>query len=266
MNLINNKIRSCCFSTSVNIIRKHKWDLMSAVCLERKPVITKSLNDIEVNFSKMLSRIEFEKSYKSEHEMRKEADVLRAELLKHKSAEVDDIDQGTIQTAQDFEDATTDEYNKFTFMPRVTEADKIKNFNSVDRMLENHLLLVVHQKLWDQKIWIMPQGLRMDGETLLQTAERILKDTCGSNLRVKFSGNAPCGIYKFRYPKKYMDKNTDSSIGAKVFFFKAQHIAGNVEAEKLTAKSFKWLGRKELEKDLTSEYYKSISQFLIDED
>lgn len=265
MNLINNKIRSCCFSTSVNILRKENWDLFSAVCLERKPIITKTLNDIEVNFSKTLARIEFEKSYKNDHEMRKEEDKLRAELLKHKSVEVD-IDHVPVQTAQDFEDASIDEYNKFTFSSRTTEADKTNNVNSVDRMLENHLLLLVHQKLWDQKVWIMPQGLRMDGETMLQAAERVLKDICGSNLKVQFSGNAPCGVYKYRYPKKYLDKSKDSAVGAKVFFFKAQHIAGNIEAEKLNVKSFKWLGRRELEKDLISEYYRCVSQFLIDED
>ena len=265
MNLLRSIISARCFSSSVNILRKERWDLLSAVCLERKPVITKELNDIEVKFSELLARIEFESSYKSEHEVRKEEDKLRAELLKNQAAEVD-LDHAAMQTAQDFEDASTDEYSKFTPMSRVTEVDKTNNVNSPDRMLENHLLLIVHQKIGDQKIWIMPQGLRVDGETMLQTAERVLHDTCGSSLKATFSANAPCGVYKYKYPKKILEKNENSPVGAKVFFFKAQRISGNVERDKLNNKSFKWLGRRELEKELLPEYYKSVSQFLIDED
>ncbi|PSN39092.1 39S ribosomal protein L46 [Blattella germanica] len=263
MNVIQNTMRHCFYSTSVNTLRNQKWDLLSAVCLERKPVITKDMNDIEVRYSKMLAQIEFENSYKNDHEMRKEGDKLRAELLKHKSTDID-LDQVMIQTAQDFEDANIDEFNKFTFASRITEADKNGNVNSVERILQDHLLLLVQQKLGDTKFWAMPQGLRFDGETMLQTAERVLQDTCGSKLKVHFYGNAPCGVHKYKYPKKFVDTTKNSAVGAKVFFFKACLMAGNVETEKLDLKSFKWLGRNELEKHLSPEYYKTICQFLID--
>jgi large subunit ribosomal protein L46 len=111
----------------------------------------------------------------------------------------------------------------------------------------------------------MPQGLRMDGETMLQTAERVLQEKCGLDLTVQFHGNAPCGVYKYKYPKRFIDTTEDTSIGAKVFFFKAQYIAGHLEHNKLKHQEFKWLGREELMCSLSQEYYRNISQFLIDE-
>ncbi|KAJ4451538.1 hypothetical protein ANN_03003 [Periplaneta americana] len=125
--------------------------------------------------------------------------------------------------------------------------------------------LTVLQRQWDRKVWVMPQGLRKDGETMLQTAERVLKETCGSKLAVNFYGNAPCGVYKFRYPKKFSESVQDCSVGAKVFFFKAQYVTGHIEQDRLTPNEFRWLGREELASNVPQEYYKTIEQFLIDE-
>ncbi|XP_069679808.1 large ribosomal subunit protein mL46 [Periplaneta americana] len=264
MNLIHNRLRLCFNSTLTKMIHRGKWDLMSAICLERKPVISRDMNDIERQFSGMLAQIELENSYKSDHEMRRKRDKLQAELIKSKSVDID-IDQTLKQTAQDFEDANVDEYNKFLFANRLTEADKKCDIHSLERKLDRHLLLLVLQKQWDRKVWVMPQGLRKDGETMLQTAERVLKETCGSKLAVNFYGNAPCGVYKFRYPKKFSESVQDCSVGAKVFFFKAQYVTGHIEQDRLTPNEFRWLGREELASNVPQEYYKTIEQFLIDE-
>jgi large subunit ribosomal protein L46 len=238
---------------------------MSAVCLERKPVICRELNEVERKFSRMLADIELENSHKSDHEVRYEEDILRTELLKKKSVDLD-MDQTLQQTAQDFEDAAADEYNNFQFESRITEADKTNDLQSIERKLDRHLLLLVQQKHWDQKVWAMPQGMRMDGETMLQTAERVLKEICGADLTVLFYGNAPCGVYKYKYPKRFIISNEQSAVGAKVFFFKAQYIEGRLDYNKQKLKEFKWLNREELRSCLSQEYYRNISQFLIDEE
>lgn len=54
---------------------KEKWDLLTAVCLERKPVITPTPNEIETKFAKYLQEVEFERSLKSDHEVRHELEV-----------------------------------------------------------------------------------------------------------------------------------------------------------------------------------------------
>jgi len=265
MNLVQMRIRSCFYSTSVKAVVKQQWDLLSAVCLERKPVISRKLNDTERKFSRVLAEIELENSHKSDHEVRFEQDMLQAELLKSKSVDLD-IDMALQQTAQDFEDAAVEEYNNFMFESRLTEADRANDLQSLERRLDRHLLLLVQEKQCDQNVWIMPQGLRMDGETMLQTAERVVKEKCGADLVVRFCGNAPCGVYKYKYPKRFVGNGENSSVGAKIFFFKAQYIAGHLEYNKLKHKEFKWLGREELMASLPKEYCRNVSQFLIDED
>jgi len=47
-----------------------RWQLMSAVCLERWPQITTPMNDIETDISALLSHIENEHSSLSDHELR----------------------------------------------------------------------------------------------------------------------------------------------------------------------------------------------------
>lgn len=54
---------------------EEKWDLQAAICLEKKPIVIPNLNDLEKKFKDVLSEIEFEKSLKSEFEIRHENDL-----------------------------------------------------------------------------------------------------------------------------------------------------------------------------------------------
>lgn len=58
-------------ATSIN----SKWDLFTAVCLERKPIITPPPNELEAKFLKLLTDIEFERSLMSDHELQHELDL-----------------------------------------------------------------------------------------------------------------------------------------------------------------------------------------------
>lgn len=236
---------------------KGKWDLVSSICLERKPRITKDLNDMEFKYSNALSKLEYELSFKSDHEIKKIKDKLYAEELKKKDSFVEEV---TMQTAQEFEDSWKKELEQFKFGNRMTDADIKNDTTSTERKQGNSLLLVTKQKLGKNSYWVLPQGIRQEGETMRQAAERILKENCGPSLQTKFLGNAPCGFYKYRYPK---GANIKHSVGMKIFFFKAQLIEGNVSKD--VCQEFQWLTQKELD-IFNEDYLKSVKMFLVDEE
>lgn len=233
-----------------------KWDLMSAVCVERRPIITKSFNKLERQVYKILNDIEAERSHKSNHEMKRDLEKATA-LAKEQDL---DSDKRTHQTAQDFEDAAQDEYKKFKFASRITPADEKNDTKSLDRKLDYNLVLVIKEKLGKDLHWIFPQGIRRDGETMRQTAERVLEENCGNELKTVFLGNAPCGFYKYKYPKDV--QKSSKSVGAKIFFFKAFCMGGNVKKGSCT--DYQWLTQKELG-ILHEDYKKSIDMFLIND-
>ncbi|XP_023936635.2 39S ribosomal protein L46, mitochondrial [Bicyclus anynana] len=234
---------------------KSSWDIVAGVCVERLPVVTPPLNEIQQKFKDLLWTIETEKSLKSDHELRHENDKVQAELLKNEAVDVD-LDAVSKITAQDFEDAATDELTQFKFADLLTDADKKGVKSTPERCLQRHLILVTEQKLGKDAKNILPQGLWKEGETLRQTAERILSEQCGSGLKVKFVSNAPCGFYNYKYPAEINGK-----LGAKVFFYYANYNEGDVDKKSKP----NWLTRNELTELLPEKYNRTVQSFLIEE-
>jgi len=177
-----------------------KWDLYAGVLVERLPVVSKSLNPLEKQFQDMLWRVEYENSLKSDHELKHEREIVQAELIKKGKMQVDMEDSGSKQTAQDRKDAYIEELKKFQLGARTTPDDQANKTSSTDRCLENTLYLLVQQKLGQQEHLVLPQGKREEGESMRQTAERVLRERCGQELQVLFYGNAPVGFHKYKYP------------------------------------------------------------------
>lgn len=161
-----------------------------------------------------------------------------------------------MQTAQDYEDASNDEFSKFIAAPRETEDDKNNNVKSLNRKLDETLLFVCEQKLdADEKRLLLPQAKWKEGETLRQTAERIVKETCGTDLKVHFYGNAPVGFYKYKYQSPM-----NETVGAKVFFFRAIHKSGNVDNSKL---NYEWVNGDELKGKVRNSYLHAVQSITI---
>lgn len=236
---------------------KEKWDLYAGVLIERHPIVSKTLTPLEKQYQTYLSQIEFENSLKSNFEIRNEQELKHAELLKKGKIEVDLDDTASKQTAQDLKDAYTEELNKFQLAPRTTDDDKKKNLQSTNRSLEEVLYLLIEQKLGEKSHLILPQDVWKEGETLRQTAERVVKEKCGESLDVMFLGNAPCGFFKYKYPAA----QRKDTVGAKIFFFRSTLRGGN--ADKKIASKFEWLDKGDLGKKLTGSYLESVQRFLI---
>ena len=200
--------------------------------------------------------MEFEGSLKSDHELRKEKDKLQQALIKAGKMEIElDSDARSLQTAQDFEDITQEELAKFNFTPRITEDDKSNNLSSLNRKLDDTLMLLCGQNIDKNKIFALPQAQWNEGETLRQTAERIVAENFGTELKVHFYGHAPCGFYKYKYKGEQK-----SSIGAKVFFYRAAYKCGEVKDKTV---KIEWVNEEKLKVKVRESYYNSVSQFLV---
>lgn len=184
--------------------------------------------------------------------------MIQAELIKKGKIDVDIDIESTKQTAQDFEDNCTEELSKFTFAQRAADGDKLNDIKSLDRKLQDTLILLVNHKLGKDNLMLLPQGKWNAGETLRQTAERVVREMCSEDLKVKFYGNSPCGFYKYKYPVDVKQKK--DTVGAKVFFFRAVYKSGMIADQN---KAYGWFPLEDVKKQVKEPYYQSVSQFVF---
>jgi len=236
-----------------------KWDLISAVCLERTPTITPLPTPIEKEMLNMLEKLELVNSLKSDHELWQEKDKKLAK--NRKALEEADPDLASRQTSQDYEDACNEELAKFEFSPKTTHADAVNDLKSTNRKLDKHLVFVIQKETGGKVSWTLPQSAWESGETLRQTAERTLKNHFDSS-NVRILGNAPWGVHTVKYPASQRVKL--GTLGTKIFFFKAQLL--NKKSVLSSTCEYNWLGREELASFLEPDFHHSVSQFIIDED
>lgn len=187
--------------------------------------------------------------------MREEKDKLIADLQQRGKMDVD-LDVAVQQTAQDLKDAWKEELSKFQLNDRLTDADPSNDTKSLNRKLEETLVLLVEHKIGKDKLLLLPQGKREEGETMRQTAERVVVEQCGSNVAVQFYGNAPCGFYKYKYPVT----ERHNAVGAKVFFYRAAYKSGQITEK---SKIYEWLDGTEIGTKLKGSYSSSVSQFML---
>uniref|UniRef100_A0A8C6TG58 Large ribosomal subunit protein mL46 n=1 Tax=Neogobius melanostomus TaxID=47308 RepID=A0A8C6TG58_9GOBI len=236
------------------------YSLAAAVYLQRLPVLSADCTAIEQDFRDMMLQIELETSRLSDHELRLMED---AERMRRKQSEDYDSDEEDgnldqdIVLAQDLEDSWEQKFRNFQPVPRVRD-DVDKDLTSVQRCLMNSLLLLAEQKVGDQKLWLLPQTQWQVGETLRQTAERALA-SLPVGLKATFLGNAPCGVYKYKLPKPL---RTESSLGTKVFFFKA--ILSDSGPSVPTNSGLLWLKKSELHSYLKPAYMMKVEPFILD--
>ncbi|XP_046560193.1 39S ribosomal protein L46, mitochondrial-like isoform X1 [Haliotis rubra] len=235
-----------------------QWQLMSAVCVERFPVITELKTKMEDRFGELLDKMEFENSLLSNHEIRHRNDILREARRKEDDFEETEAEAVT-QTALDLEDMWEMETKQFTPADRLTDADKSGDKKSTDRKLTEKLVLLVKQKVGDKPLWVFPQGSWSEGESLRETAERVLGVRCGEELSAQFVGNAPCGVHQYVFRS-----SPETETGVKLFFFKAAYKTGSVNVDEDSTEDFLWVTKRELRDYLHPSYYSSVKSFILD--
>ncbi|KAM5292722.1 large ribosomal subunit protein mL46 [Ctenodactylus gundi] len=235
------------------------WRLLGAVCLQRTPLVSKALTPLQEEMAALLQQIEVEKSQYSDHELRA---LEEAQRLAKKKAELydEEQDEQNILLVQDLEDLWEQKFLKFKPGPRITEADKKNDRTSLHRKLDKNLVLLVREKLGDEDIWMLPQAEWQPGETLRGTAERTVATLSENNMEAKFLGNAPCGHYKFKFPKAL---RTENNVGAKVFFFKALLMTGDFPQSRKKDHHV-WVSKEELGDYLKPTYLTQVRRFFLD--
>ncbi|XP_037000949.2 39S ribosomal protein L46, mitochondrial [Artibeus jamaicensis] len=234
------------------------WRLLGALCLQRPPLVSKSLTPLQEEMAALLEQIEAERSLYSDHELRALDEAQR--LAKRKADVDDDDDEQDILLVQDLEDMWEQKFLQFKPGDRITEADKKNDRTSLHRKLDRNLVLLVKEKLGDEDVWMLPQAEWQPGETLRGTAERTLATLPENNMEAKFLGNAPCGHYKFKFPQAV---RTESSLGAKVFFFKALLLTGDFSQAGKKGHHV-WVSKDELGDYLKPKYLAQVRRFLLD--
>ncbi|NXM67289.1 RM46 protein, partial [Serilophus lunatus] len=240
---------------------RRPWRLFGAMCLLRLPRITQALEKEEEEMAALMGQIELEKSRYSDHEIRKLEEEER--LRRRKESFDDDGDEApgrTVIMAQDLEDKWEQKFLRFQAAPRITDADKKNDRTSLNRKLDSNLMLLVKQKIGNQELWLLPQVEWQPGETLRSTAERAMATFLGDHIQAKILGNAPYGIYKYKFPRAI---RTEDNVGAKVFFFKAFLQSSDLSQTEPKA-DYLWVTKNELGDYLKSEYLKKVNRFLLD--
>ncbi|KAB1257057.1 39S ribosomal protein L46; mitochondrial [Camelus dromedarius] len=234
------------------------WRLMGALCLQRPPLVSKPLTPLQEEMAALLQQIEIERSLYSDHELRALDEA--QQLEKRKSDLYEEEDERNILLAQDLEDMWEQKFLQFKPGARITEADEKNDQTSLHRKLDRNLILLIKEKLGDQDLWMLPQAEWQPGETLRQTAERSLANLSENNMEAKFLGNAPCGHYKFKFPQAV---RTESSLGAKIFFFKALLLTGDFSQAGKKGHHV-WVSKEELDDYLKPKYLAQVKRFLLD--
>lgn len=168
-------------------------------------------------------------------------------------------------TDADF-DPTIDDMHLFRPASRTTAADAANDTRSLQRALGSSLFLTV-KKRRDAFAWSFPQGgyePDKDGEHLRNAAARELAEECGAALRVFFYGHSPLFHIQYLYDANSPARDFHKADGAKVFFFPAMYLGGDVALDKNELEDFQWMKLEEVVARLSPDVAKLSRQMFFD--
>lgn len=198
-----------------------------ASVLHRYPVITLEYEDWEADFHELQEKI---MDHQREHLMSEIMGTPADDLMAEQNPSYEEI-MATMP---------------FTPAPRITQADLENDRRSLERKLDRSCFLIVKRNRED-KSWQFPQGKYIeekDEGSTRRSAERVLDRAVGRVNRY-FLSNSPIGHLIYEYPEAIQKKRGE--YGAKVFFYRAQLIQGNIKLETRLYTDYAWIGRDEVE-------------------
>ncbi|OWZ24851.1 hypothetical protein PHMEG_00032 [Phytophthora megakarya] len=213
-----------------------KWRVLSAGVLERLPVVQPDLKDWEVDFEVM----QHEKGLREDQRLEEDFWFMEPGT-RHITPE-----EAPWPNAE--EDPEEIVGAGFHLAPRETEDDATNNRKSLNRALKGRVFLLVKNDQSDAKFpWFFPVGEKQETEKMRDAALRHVSETVGADLDATPVGFAPMGYVK------YLHEDDSEYDGTKVFFYKSQHLYGDVELNQSKASDYLWVTRNELSEYLEPE-------------
>ena len=147
-----------------------RWRIVSSLCLARFPKLVRPKTELELQFEAVQEQLRLERSRLSDYELEeiKIKDVMEEIAKKAKLDEL--VDDQTASAPEKFQEAAAlrkQAWTEFILAPRTTQADKGKDWHSLDRKLD-HMLYLIVKKRQPVNIWQMPQGDHEGEESLLE--------------------------------------------------------------------------------------------------
>lgn len=233
--------------------KRHYHDNYLAVCIERVPVKTCEMSELEQKYYKMLEDIEYENSGKSDFELREEQES------KSKIPIVSDS-KSNFMSIKDFKEYRIKELENLKTLLKSEEEKTDRIITSTKRKSSESIFLVTKQKQFgsQQEAWLPPQDVMGKDETVKSAAKRIVQNVLGDASKVVFYGNAP---FKFNEYKFTSEENGVKKIQKqKVFYYSVKYVSGPALKKDIP---HQWLSIDELEKIIPDSVYKSMKNSLL---
>jgi len=105
--------------------------------------------------------------------------------------------------------------------------------------------------------WQFPQGGVNDGETSVRAATRELAEECGADLQYKLIDDDPVDTYRYFFPEDF-DRHDPKIRGAKVLFFRAKYVSGDVQVDGTEIIDYRWVEKEDLAEFFSTEYMGAV--------
>ncbi|MCF7830547.1 NUDIX domain-containing protein [Candidatus Gracilibacteria bacterium] len=127
-------------------------------------------------------------------------------------------------------------------------------------IVEKDEKVLIVKKPRENHAWQFPQGGREKDESVLEAAQREIKEECGAGLEIEFN-SVPKGEYLYLFPTNFK-RHKPGIRGARVVFLTAQFKSGEVKINKEELDDFKWVEKEELPQYFEGEYLEAVSRFV----
>jgi 8-oxo-dGTP pyrophosphatase MutT (NUDIX family) len=122
----------------------------------------------------------------------------------------------------------------------------------------NKFLLV--KKPRKKNAWQFPQGGVDAGENHAESALRELAEECGTDIKINMNPT-PIGQYEYPFPEDFV-RHHGEYFGAKVVFFKADYVSGEVHVDGTELIDYQWLEAETIKDFVAEKYWSATKKFI----